>query len=153
MLFFNRTDLDITTPRRSLFLCKKPTQPFPPTSDLILFHILCGAGVREPHGAVGAELGPTVCRHKTWEKCNTASHQWKWSDGSLTAKGEAGSQVWPGQGGMEVKDGKHDGFKMKLHSTTQHQQHTSVINIQYQSHYGLHKQQSFTNLCSTLVAI
>lgn len=65
MLFFNRTDLDITTPRRSLSLCKKPTQPFPPTSDLVLFHILCGAGVREPHGAVGAELGPTVRRHKT----------------------------------------------------------------------------------------
>lgn len=72
MLFFSVIDLNITTPRRSPSLHKKPTQPFLPTSDLILFHILCRAGVRESHGAVRAELGPTVCRHKTWEKHNTA---------------------------------------------------------------------------------
>lgn len=72
MLFFSGTDLNTTTPRRSLSLCKEPTHPFPPTSDLILFHILCRAGVREPDGAMGAELGPAVCCHKTWEKCNTA---------------------------------------------------------------------------------
>lgn len=64
-------------------------------------------------------------------------HQWKWSEGSLTAKGEVDSQVRPGQGGMEVVDGKHYGFKMKLHSITQRQQRTCVINVQYQSHYGL----------------
>lgn len=98
MLFFSRTDLNTTTPRRSLSLCKRPVQAFPPTSDLVLFHILRGARVREAHGAVGAELGPTVCRHQTWEKCNKPGHQWKWSEGSLTAKGEAYSQVWPEQG-------------------------------------------------------
>lgn len=62
-------------------------------------------------------------------------YQWKWSEGSLSAKGEVDSQVWPGQGGMEVKDGKHYGFKMKLHSITQRQQRASIISVQYQCHY------------------
>lgn len=68
MLFFSRTNLNTTTPRKRLSM----QEPFPPTSDLVLFHILCRAGVRELHGAMGAELGPTVCHHQTWEKCNTA---------------------------------------------------------------------------------
>lgn len=67
MLSFSVTELNATRPRRSLSLCKKLMQPLPLTSDLVLLHILRRARIRQARGAMGAELGLTVCRHKAWE--------------------------------------------------------------------------------------
>lgn len=56
---------------------------------------------------------PLSVARRPRRKASQPGHQGKCSKGSLTAKGDGDSQVWPGKGVMELKDGKHYRFKMK----------------------------------------
>lgn len=56
---------------------------------------------------------PLSVARRPGRKASQPGHQGKRSKESLTAKGDGDSQEQPGKGGMELKDGKHYGFKKK----------------------------------------